>query len=56
MELSEIPKEYNVIDISFLNTPNGYMPEFTPAYDADRFKKDILDLQARGVKIIFSIG
>ncbi|PMH42134.1 hypothetical protein BCU68_14610 [Vibrio sp. 10N.286.49.B3] len=66
MNLSEIPNEWDVIDIAFADT-TIFQPghnEFNlfagdskcPGLDGDRFKQDIKQLQADGKKIVLSLG
>ncbi|MGF1701633.1 Ig-like domain-containing protein [Photobacterium makurazakiensis] len=66
MNLSDIPTEWDVIDIAFADTSHSapgsnYFNLFSgdggcPAIDAERFKQDIQLLQADGRKIVLSLG
>ncbi|MGR5165798.1 Ig-like domain-containing protein [Vibrio astriarenae] len=66
MNLSDIPTEWDVIDIAFADTNpaspgTNYFNLFSgdagcPAIEPNRFKQDIQDLQAQGRKIVLSLG
>ncbi|MGF1736465.1 Ig-like domain-containing protein [Photobacterium satsumensis] len=66
MNLSDIPTEWDVIDIAFADTSHSapgtnYFNLFSgdggcPAIDAVRFKQDIQALQADGRKVVLSLG
>ncbi|WEM43695.1 Ig-like domain-containing protein [Photobacterium sp. DA100] len=66
MNLSDIPTEWDVIDIAFADTNRAspgtnYFNLFSgdggcPAIDANRFKQDIQALQAEGRKVVLSLG
>ncbi|MDV5168571.1 Ig-like domain-containing protein [Photobacterium rosenbergii] len=66
MNLSDIPTEWDVIDIAFADTNHAapgtnYFNLFSgdggcAAIEADRFKQDIQALQADGRKVVLSLG
>ncbi|MDR9827490.1 Ig-like domain-containing protein [Vibrio sp. FNV 38] len=66
MNLSEIPTEWDVIDIAFADTNHAspgtnYFNLFAgegecPAIEPNRFKQELKDLQAQGRKIVLSLG
>jgi len=62
LRLSQVPEEYDVVNIAFATptTPAGATMQFSPAVSMysgpQQFRAEVAALQARGVKVLISIG